>query len=462
MYIFNYKDFLISESVVSLSGDVIAKLLKVSEVLTNREIDWINKIIDRSGLEIESPKLDKNKNYSLDTSNDLKYFNIKIFKPDKTQSTQKIKIGKALKSIVPDIPDDILSNITSALNSETSFNIFIVEGEDITKYYTYDKIDPMGTLGRSCMNEMDNSFFKIYSENKGSVKMAILLNDDDMLIARALLWNTNIGWVMDRVYYSSDRHKYKFIEWAKDNNYNSIYDDIPYDLVVKLDKVEFEKYPYLDTFKYISFNRYELSNDDIFSDDDQVAILEQTNGSFEVVRNYNIPFSPVYSLSYYKSSRDLLNFIENSIDDEKFIDAVKMDFIENSQYVEDFLDTWDYYIKYHIDKFKGLSWELSEMDKDNYEDVIREIFDKSRSVYDDLVNIISEIYHKNKKWRDIYEDYYGELDVIEYSSLSYREKEYWDNFIGKFCSLDILNSKLESLYKNDHESYLYFTNMNIQ
>ena len=70
----------------------------------------------------------------------------------------------------------------------------IVEGDDILKYYLFDNyFRPnsacIGTLWNSCMRQSErNKFMKLYAVNP-QVKMLLLLEDDDKVRARALLWD---------------------------------------------------------------------------------------------------------------------------------------------------------------------------------------------------------------------------------------------------------------------------------
>lgn len=467
MNIFDYNDFLINEAVVSLSNDVLSKLLKTSLLLDEREQEWIDKIINVSGEDISSDKLDDKNAYYFDLTDDPKYFNMEVHKPKPLAiSTQTFKVGRVFKIMVPDIPADVLSNIVSALQSAPIANIKVVEDYDIIKYYTYNAstpndISPEGTIGKSCMNNKDNEFFYLYSKNKGIVKLAILLDEYETLIARALIWKTDLGWVMDRVYYSSDKYLYQFKDWAKHNGYlySSDIENDGHRMEIQLNEVKFKYYPYLDTFKYICFNKKQLSNYDIFDDDDEVAYLNSTEGSFELVRNCKNRFIALNSLSEYEISDDLVTFIDYSINYEKWLNAIISDDIDYySDEPEDFLDS---YYSYIIDKFNELN--LKEIDKDINKDNIREMIlrfkDSYVSKYDDIVDkVINLKYSKEgeyRSWKDWHDEIYGE-GAIPYFKLRKSEKEFYENFIMRFCELEILNDKLRELYNSDYDSYLEF------
>lgn len=457
MKIFHYNEFLINEAVVALSNSAVSKLLKVSNLLSDKDKEWVDKIIDISGEDISSDKLDDKNAYYFELTDDPKYFDMEITKP-LSSSIQTFKVGRALKIMVPDIPADVLSNIVSALQSEVEGEIKVVEGDEIVEYYTYNDISPEGTIGKSCMNNMDDEFFHLYSENEGIVKLAVLLDEYETLVARALLWNTNIGWVMDRVYYSSDKYEYQFKDWAKRNNYlTKLEMEDEFGVVrIQLDKSDFEYYPYLDTFNYICFNKKQISNDDIFDSGDEVANLNGTDGGFEPVRNVELPFNPIHSLSDYKWATDLTTFINYSIDYERWLDDFISDELDQYySYPKEFLDVYDGYIKYNFDKL-NLEEIDKDIDKDNFKEMILDFHDSYMSKYEDIIKKVIELRYSKEEgyvsWIDWHDEIYGG-DIGSYQSLSKREKEYYDNFISRYCELEILNDKLKELYTSNYDNY---------
>lgn len=457
MKIFHYNEFLINEAVVALSNSVLSKLLKVSNLLSAKDKEWVDKIIDISGEDISSDKLDDKNAYYFELTDDPKYFDMEITKP-LSSSIQTFKVGRALKIMLPDIPADVLSNIVSALQSEVEGEIKVVEGDEIVKYYTYNDISPEGTIGKSCMNNMDDEFFHLYSENEGIVKMAVLLDEYETLVARALLWKTNVGWVMDRVYYSSDKYQYQFKDWAKSNNYlTKLEMEDEFGVVrIQLDKSDFEFYPYLDTFNYICFNKNQLSNDDIFDRSDEVSNLNGTDGGFEVLRNVELPFNPIHSLSEYKWARDLTTFINYSIDYERWLDDFISDELEQYySYPKEFLDVYDGYIKYNFDKL-NLKEIDKDIDKDNFKEMILDFHNSYMSEYEDIIKKVIELRYSKEEgyvsWIDISSCLYGG-DIGSYQSLGKWEKEYYDNFISRYCKLEILNKKLKELYTSNYDNY---------
>jgi len=153
--------------------------------------------------------------------------------------------------------------------------MFVVYGKDIKKWYSGNKyvMDIGGSLSKSCMRHVDSSFFDIYSENdkdNGSfshIGMLILLDDNDKLRARAIVWFNSIrpepGRIfMDRIYYTSESEITLFKDYAKEHGWlykyqqvygNPIYVD-PKDgnkhglaLTFRLKQKKYKYYPYMDT-----------------------------------------------------------------------------------------------------------------------------------------------------------------------------------------------------------------------
>jgi hypothetical protein len=127
--------------------------------------------------------------------------------------------------------------------------ISVVSGNDLIKWYHEDRYEKnQGTLSNSCMRyDKCQEYFNIYTDN--DVHMLILKNEAGKLIGRSLLWETNEGKYMDRIY-GQDHIQILFKKWATDNEY-----ELRYDLGSKVSKTIkanlFGKFPYMDTFKFM-------------------------------------------------------------------------------------------------------------------------------------------------------------------------------------------------------------------
>lgn len=183
-----------------------------------------------------------------------------------------------------------------------------------------------GTLKNSCMMDIVDQkpyIFDIYTKNPEVCQLAVMLNKNGELVGRALVWkineisnrlytgnllNTpkneledvknsdpfwkslNLKWeikpfskqfsslkanpknlfVMDRVYYTKDWINNSFLQWAKENNfmikigstfeYNGYFSD-PI-MSVKINKLAYRQFPFIDTFNHYNVQSSTLSNHD--------------------------------------------------------------------------------------------------------------------------------------------------------------------------------------------------------
>jgi hypothetical protein len=179
-----------------------------------------------------------------------------------------------------DIEDFV--NLYKSTNTDSSKKFKLVKGEEIDKWYNlHEYSSDRGTLGSSCMKNVDKEFFDIYTENTDVCSLLIYLNSEDKLLGRALVWKLNDSpceakYFMDRVYTSNDSDVLKFIKYAEDegwlyrNRMNSSAEDsllFRYNgkpvfgkISVKLKFCGFDKYPYLDTLTFLDIYKLEISN----------------------------------------------------------------------------------------------------------------------------------------------------------------------------------------------------------
>lgn len=148
-------------------------------------------------------------------------------------------------------------------------SVRIVEGESIRHWYDGNHYAPRGTgtLRTSCMRYDEcQPYMDFYVNNPDAVKMVIATDQNDLLIGRALLWNTvEQGWAMDRAY-GNDTVVHMLRDWAAEQGYiirhaNSFERETLWDVPGELGKQLFlsvdlltgssRGYPYCDTFKYL-------------------------------------------------------------------------------------------------------------------------------------------------------------------------------------------------------------------
>ena len=193
----------------------------------------------------------------------------------KSEDRTKIKIGR-FKGF-------------NALNKDNS-NFEVVKGEDIRKYYLYTNYqNTKGQLGESCMRfKKCQEFLDIYVDNPKICKLLILKGDKDKITGRALIWKTTSGEMyLDRVYTNNDSDIILFNAYAKKKlgckySYDEIfsYDSEYTELSIKPNKIDFKKYPYMDTFRFLFKDKGLLYTAPIDSQEHYYE-LEMTHGVIE-------------------------------------------------------------------------------------------------------------------------------------------------------------------------------------
>jgi len=168
-----------------------------------------------------------------------------------------------------------------------------VTGEDIRYWYLVDNyysksIGGYGTLGNSCMKYSKcQTYFDIYTENPGVCQLIILTEFEEgveKLRARAILWQTDRGPYLDRVYYTDPSEEEMLINWAKENKNCELYfKKYNGNLSVKLEskKEMYDKYPYMDSMTYYYITGRKLYNHEPNVPDDELILCQDTGGGFE-------------------------------------------------------------------------------------------------------------------------------------------------------------------------------------
>jgi hypothetical protein len=171
--------------------------------------------------------------------------------------------------------------------------MWVCNGDLIPLYYSEDSFSEYagGNLRTSCMVSRDMEYFELYAKNHDKISMVVALDSQHMLLGRALLWNTSIGYCMDTIY-AKDDVRPMFIKFAKDNDcYYKSEQSCHHDtfdmkdgekiksmyVEAKLRHDEFDYYPYLDTMRYLDYDGV-ISNRE---PDDNCRLLRSTDGGFE-------------------------------------------------------------------------------------------------------------------------------------------------------------------------------------
>ena len=269
-----------------------------------------------------------------------------LWKKNRTE----IKVGRFINKFFPKTftdkaIEDFVNKWKSSSNENLRFDIWsgidIVEGYK-SKNYAFHS----GPLGNSCMN--DETYLITFYAYCPTAKLLVLLDEDDKILARALLWEDHEQRkIMDRVYYTEDKYYYRFVRWAEDNDYfykklNSGHINCPfvkagstYYLKTKVripncfDFAE-EGFPFLDTFVYGVGDwaqNYEPTDVDryfIFNETDgtyrEETVLRDVHGNFIDCEDYFvwsntqgglIDMEKSYKVEYGSRSR----FPEHNFDD---------------------------------------------------------------------------------------------------------------------------------------------------
>lgn len=336
MIIKKFKDYIL-ESRVYFLNDLNSKLISLS----NDGDYWAKKILDSEGKYLSTDTTFLNLNgdkFSFSKESDVKSkYSVLVddlFKEDFPVDIEKlrnliwwnsisnlsnrgiVKMGKIIKKIVPDIPDKDLELLVNKLKSETSdYEIKIISGDKITYYYQSDSCDKSllkyGTLKNSCMMDKNiKNIFDIYTKNPDVCKLLIMVNSDDELVARSLIWKidevndekVNDVYFMDRVYFTKDWMVEKINHWAKDNKIiiKSDNKDLKDKMTVKIKSISYRKFPYLDTFYFYDIKKSILSNKEL----NRGFNLQSTSGDY-YSKGTNLEVAMDRSRNYIRRFKEL-------------------------------------------------------------------------------------------------------------------------------------------------------------
>lgn len=209
---------------------------------------------------------------------------------EKLGKKMDIKFGRFLRQLLSEISEKIGSQfddkyIESYHNKFMSFvknDQFVIEflsGNDIDCGYASENYLQGSSISKSCMNNKFD-FLKIYKENPNSVQL-MTLKVFGRIASRALVWTDVDGSrIMDRIYYSKDWLHNIMVDKSKEFGFKYFYDMSDADVKnakIKLDKWNFDHYPYLDSFYYLCDGTGHLKTS-LKSEDKNIYSLRQTSG----------------------------------------------------------------------------------------------------------------------------------------------------------------------------------------
>ncbi len=254
-------------------GKIVRTQLSVVLEKILREIEF--KITEKY-TDIDFVDVDKNDNNLVSYVMYNKCKNVRDEKLNKYDNRyrQTMRIGKFLQKMNKNIIEKDIENFIAEykakwekLLKDVKNRIIVVTGKDIAHWYLGDGYGKDifgngGILGSSCMRYAKSQRrFKIYIENPDKCALAIYLDKNDKLMARALIWKidkpTGIVY-MDRIYYADVASHKILYHYGKENNmkmygeYTNSYNGME----IQLTKDFGDPYsnPYMDTFRYFYRN----------------------------------------------------------------------------------------------------------------------------------------------------------------------------------------------------------------
>lgn len=231
----------------------------------------------------------------------------------KSPQRQKARPGSVLKKLL-DVNDKELERFIDLLKKDLLKSKAVVElypSKIIPSAYALKNalVSSGGsTLAHSCMRNKPSNYFDIYAKNPKACSI-LLAKREDKIVARALHWNgiTEGGdkiSILDRVYYITPLDEKAMFSWAEKNC--DIYKNASRQLIetktgkhfhprilIPLEKSEFDRYPYLDTFLYLDKKESLLANS-AFTETHY--LLQDQNGTCTSETGYTkpIPEGQVY------------------------------------------------------------------------------------------------------------------------------------------------------------------------
>jgi len=241
----------------------------------------------------------------------LHRFETEIYHKMPTEARVGRFIRKVFSSMFSDKQVEDFVNKYKSLNESKKLNFELWSDYQIldgykSQNFTHER-GSTNPLMNSCMNdELEYVEFYRYLP----VRLLVLVNSEGHIFGRALIWKTDVGYFMDRVYTAYDSDYYKFVNWAKDNGViykaeNKSGSRVEYmkdgkkswfPMSVKLNfdvegyqkdsySEEATNFPYLDTFIYGQKNI--LTNDEPV--EGNFYVFQDTDGGFlEVIVRYDI------------------------------------------------------------------------------------------------------------------------------------------------------------------------------
>jgi len=213
-----------------------------------------------------------------------------------------------------------------------NYEFKLVKGEEIREnYLVKNYLLESGQLGNSCMRyEKCQKYLNIYIENP-NVCSLLVMKSGDKVKGRALVWKLEDGKTfMDRVYTIYDSDVKLFENWASTNNIDLSRSSFTSNISVKLEKSNFDFYPYMDTLKYLNRDENTLSNTVLY-DEKSIVKLEETTGHFTEMAGDDSVWSHRDNCYYNEEDARYCSDIDDYLhyDDTTYLDY-KDEYVSNS------------------------------------------------------------------------------------------------------------------------------------
>ncbi len=397
------------------------------------------------------------------TNDDVYFLNRSITNDEKNEfwknGRTNMGIGKWVRRVVvdlyksPSVLNDkkledfvnLYKSTFDGINNVKEERFQLVEGDEIRKWYHADNyFELKGQLGNSCMRYTRcQDYLDIYVNNPEVCKLLIYKSEEDpgKIIGRALIWNIKptpkgITKYMDRIYTIADSDRLLFQDWATENGVNYGYSGVKY---IQLNNVNFNKYPYMDTFIYLNKETKSLTNDDGVWPGQSYIKIQDTNGGYtdddSVWSEYHGDYISRENAVYCDYSDDWIH-----IDDANYLDYKDV-------YVGPNVDTT--YSEYHGETFltDDVVWSecMNGFLYPEYSNVVemktsyQGDTDWVISTRTDLCLKVGDDYYSKKDYiKDPYSDEYHFLDEKEMKTYEDRLKESWGDKLYDKLLKDII------------------------
>jgi hypothetical protein len=171
----------------------------------------------------------------------------------------KLDNGDFLKKSEDVMVEEVVNHYKSAtkkvFDSEFDSKLVLLSGNHIAEWYNEAKYFPGNAcLHESCMKKAKcHPYFEIYVNNPDVCQMLVFKETDDLISMRALIWTLADGSrYMDRIYSANYSDMNIFVNYARKNGWGCFEFNNEENIDVQLKNMEYEYFPYMDTFKYFN------------------------------------------------------------------------------------------------------------------------------------------------------------------------------------------------------------------